>query len=164
MRNGPKRTELRCVEDADFFARYVPKKATVRGLATHTQDWTCIVDSGASIRMLEYPLCLPKEKMTIRRSEHIMDILNANVFVDSVLKAKVHIEELGFNLWLLVEESPSVLSLGRLCNELGYFYGLRDILRNLKGSKVIECDIESFVPVVAVTRQRVAPARVNHTS
>ena len=67
-----------------------------------------------------------EEKKTIRRSIKILDIQTANDIVVSVTQAKVYIKELGAYLCLhLVKASPSVLSLGRLCNELGHIIILR---------------------------------------
>ena len=48
------------VEDTDFFKCYVPIKASVQGLAIHTQDRTYIVHSGASIHMLGIYSVSPK--------------------------------------------------------------------------------------------------------
>ena len=60
----------------------------------------------------------------------------------------------------LVEDSPSVLSLGRLCNELGYScsWPSGETRRLSKGKKVIGCNIENFDPVVAVTKQKTLPS------
>ena len=58
---------------------------------------------------------------------HVRNILfvlntqdNPNVYVVSTCKAEVQMKKLGNYLWgHLNEHYPSVLSLGRLCNELG---------------------------------------------
>ena len=105
-----------------LFRRYVPTttKATVQALAIHAQDWTYIVDSGASFHTMGISSLSPKIKRTIRNSEHILDIQTADGYVVSTLKDKVHIKELGIHLRVhLVEESSPALALGRLCNELG---------------------------------------------
>ena len=48
-----------------------------------------------------------------------MDIQIAKGFMASSVIAGVHMEELGINLWVyLVDESPSVLSLVRICDEV----------------------------------------------
>ena len=54
----------------------------------------------------------------------------------------------------------SVLSLVRLCNEFGYSYSWPsgEPPRLSKGKNVIECSIENFVPVVAVTKQKALPS------
>ena len=69
--------------------------------------------------------------------------------------------ELGAYLWAhLVADSPSVLSLGGFCNELGcsYSWPSGEAPRLSKGKKVIECSIENFVPVVAVTKLKAVPS------
>ena len=77
------------------------------------------VDSGASSHMLVKNFLPTTEKRTIRKSSYILDTWTANGYVVSTLKAEVHMKEVGINLWVhLVEHSPSVLSLGRLCKEL----------------------------------------------
>ena len=64
-----------------------------------------------------------KEKKTPRQSNNILDVQIANSIMVSDTQANVYIKELGANLWeYLVEDSPSVPSLGRLCNELGSSY------------------------------------------
>ena len=60
-----------------------------------------------------------KEKNTIRLSNKILGIQTATGIVVSDAQATVHIKGLGaYPCVYLVEDSPSVLSLGRLCNEL----------------------------------------------
>ena len=71
-------------------------------------------------------------------------------------QAKVYIKELGANLWEhLVEDSPSVPSLGRPCNELGSSFSWPTNSQFIKKSKrVIECIIENFLSMVAMTEQK----------
>ena len=79
----------------------------------------------------------------------------------SVTQAKVNIKERGAYPWVdLVKDSQSVLSLGRLCNELGdsFSWPSRETPRFSNGLKVMECSIENFVPVVAVTKQKAVPS------
>ena len=92
----------------------------------------------------------PKMKRIIRDSEHILDIQTADGYVVSTLKAKVHNKELGIHLWVhLVEESPSALSQGRLCNELDSSCSWPSgSTPKLTGKRGFACDIEHFVPLV----------------
>ena len=62
--------------------------------------------------------------------------------------------------------SPSVLSLGRLCNEFGFSYSWASggTPRLSKGETVIECRIEIFVLMVAVTEQKAVPSIVFSTA
>ena len=77
--------------------------------------------------------------------------------------AQVQRKELGVNLWVhLVEDSPSVLSLGRLCNELDCSYSrpLGGTPKVTEGKRVIECKMKNFIPVVAVTKQQEVASKV----
>ena len=62
--------------------------------------------------------------------------------------------ELQLKVWAVLagDDSPPVLSLGRLCMEKGYTYtweaGQKPTLR--KGSSVFECPTDSFVPMITV--------------
>ena len=80
-----------------------------------------IVDSGASLHMMGSPSLNDKEKKTIRQSNKIVDIQTANCIVVSDRQTAVYTtKELGpYQLIHLVKDSPSALSLGRLCNDLG---------------------------------------------
>ena len=91
----------------------------------------------------------------------MLDIRTGNGIVISDTQAKVHIKERGAYLWIhLVKDSPSVLLMGRLCNELGcsYSWPSEETPRLSKGKIVIECSIDNFVPVVAVTKQEAVPS------
>ena len=72
-------------------------------------------------------------------------------------QAKVYIKEVGAYLLIhLVNDSLSVLLLGRQFNELGYSYSwpTRETPRLSKYKKVTECSIENFVLMVPVTKQK----------
>ena len=79
------------------------------------------IDSGASIHM-EISSLTASENTTERTSECTLR-QTADGLVEAFTKAPVLIKELGIQLRVyLVEDSPSVLSLGRLCNEVEYSY------------------------------------------
>ena len=60
-----------------------------------------------------------KEQKNVRQSSNILDIQTANGIVVWDTRAKVYIKEFGAHLWVhLVEDSPSVLLLGRLAMSL----------------------------------------------
>ena len=89
-------------------------KNTVTGLAIHSKERMSMDDSGASLQMMGSSSLNDKEKKTIRQSSTILDIQTANGIVVSDTQAKVYIKEFGACPWVhLVEDSPSVLSLGR---------------------------------------------------
>ena len=147
----------------NFSRNYVPTKAknTATGIVTHSKGRVYKVDSGASLHMMGLSSLNHNEKKTIRRSRTILDIQTASGVVVSDAQAKVYIKERGAYLWIhLVKDSPSVLLMGRLCNELGcsYSWPSEETPRLSKGEKVIECSIDNFVPVTAVTKQEAVPS------
>ena len=52
-----------------------------------------------------------------------------------------------------MQDSPPVLSMGRLCSELGYSADRRNSQKT-NGTRVIECNIEKFVPIVAENKPK----------
>ena len=59
-----------------------------------------------------------------------------------------------------MEDSSSVLSSGRQCNDQGYSYSWQtgETPRLSKGKKVLECNIENFVTMFAATTQNAVPS------
>ena len=88
----------------------------------HSRQWCCVTCDGLS--SLNH-----QEKKTTRQSNNILDVQTARGIVVSDTQAKVCIKELDAYPWIhLVKDSPSVPSLGRLCNELGFFLFVADKL------------------------------------
>ena len=58
-------------------------------LAVRSEDGKCIVDSGASIRVIGYSSQTPKERMSIRDTDSVREIQTANGLVESRTEAKV---------------------------------------------------------------------------
>ena len=138
------------VHKANFFRSYVLAKAknTATGLATQSKERMYFVDSGASSLLVGLSSLNHKVKKTIRQSSEGLDIQAASGIVVSDTQTKVYIEGLGAYQWLhLMKDSPSVLSLGRLCNELGYsfWWPTGDAPRLSKVKEVLECSIENFL-------------------
>ena len=89
------------------------------------------IDSGASIHM-EISSLTASKNITERTSECTLGRQTADGFVEVFTKAPVHIKQLGTKLRVyLAEDSPSVLSLGRLCNEVEYSYSWPPSVRGL---------------------------------
>ena len=69
----------------------------------------------------------------------------------SANKRRVYVRELDFATVMLLENTPSVLSLVKFCEEFGYSYrwtsGQKPHL--IKNGKRIDCDTSNYVPVVA---------------
>ena len=111
----------------DFFRRYGPTKATVKSMASQTEETMYIVDRGASLHMIGFssPTCSDRQESTSRR-----------------------LALLCRYIWRRC--SPSPLLLGRSCNELGYSvcaWPAGGTHRLSIGKKVIDCGIENFVSV-----------------
>ena len=87
-------------------------------------------------------------------------VITANGEVQTNEDATVSVKELGIFLPMKVlEDTPAVLSLGKLCDEHGYSYewinGQKPHLIE-KGIR-IQCNTENFVPIGFLVYQRVLP-------
>ena len=85
---------------------------------------TYIVDSGASLHMMEEKLSLSsgKEK-PVRQTKNHLEVQAANGIVRPTKDREGLHPGAGHLLYVKpVEDSPSILSLGRLCNELTYSF------------------------------------------
>ena len=136
------------VHKTNFFRTSITTKAkyTATGLAIHSKERMYIVDSGAPLHMMEVSSLNHRERRLFDSQANFW-IFRPPLALCSQTQANVYIKELGACLWVhLVKGSPSVLSLGRLCNELGYCcsWPTEETPRVSKGKKVIECNIEKL--------------------
>ena len=91
------------------------------------------------------------EMDTLTKSCSPTIVITANGEVQTHEEATVYVKELGIFLTMKVlEDTPAVLSLGKLCDENGYSYewinGQKPHL--IKDGIRIQCNTENFVPVV----------------
>ena len=91
------------------------------------------------------------ELETVTTSRSPMTVITTNGEVQTNEEATVYIKELGIFLTMeLLEDTPAVLSLGKLCDEHGYSYewinGQKPHL--IKDGIRIMCNTENFVPIV----------------
>ena len=91
------------------------------------------------------------EMDTVTKSCSPMIVITANGEVQTHEEATVYVKELGFFLTVKVlENTPAVLSLAKLCDENGYSYewinGQKPHL--IKNGIRIRCNTENFVPIV----------------
>ena len=102
------------VDNTDFRRSDVSTKAPVQGLAIQTSGRMYIVDSGGSFHVLGISSLSPREKRRPRKSEHVLGIqATSGIYVLDVATRSTY-----SRLWVhLAEDSPSALSLGRLCND-----------------------------------------------
>ena len=82
-----------------------------------------VVDSGASLHMISKKDLNSAELKTVTTSISPTTVITANGEVQTNEEATVHVKELDKILTMKVlEDTPAVLSLGKLCDEHGYSY------------------------------------------
>ena len=110
-----------------------------------------VVDSGASTHMISKKDLNSAELETVTTSRSPTTVITANGEVQTHEEATVYVKELEIFLTMKVlEDTPSFLSLGKLCDEHGYSYewinGQKPHL--IKNGIRIQCNTENFVPIV----------------
>ena len=110
-----------------------------------------VVDSGASMHMISKKDLSNAEMDTLTKSCSPTIVITANGEVQTHEEAIVYVKELDIFLTMKVlENTPAVLSLGKLCDEHGYSYewisGQKPHL--IKNGIRIICNTENFVPIV----------------
>ena len=110
-----------------------------------------VVDSGASMRMISKKDLSDAEMDTLTKSCSPTTVITANGEVQTHEEAIVHVKELDIFLTMKVlENTPAVLSLGKLCDENEHSYewinGQKSHL--IKDGIRIICNTENFVPIV----------------
>ena len=82
-----------------------------------------VVDSGASMHMISKKDLSDAEMDTLTKSRSPTIVITANGEVQTHEEATVHVKELDIFLTMKVlENTPAVLSVGKLCDENGYSY------------------------------------------
>ena len=90
------------------------------------------------------------ELETLTKSKSPTTVITANGEVQTHEEATVYVKELDTFLTMkVIEDTPAVLSLGKLCDENGYSYewinGQKPHL--IKNGIRIQCNTENFVPI-----------------
>ena len=87
------------------------------------EERECVVDCGASMHMISKKDLNDAEMDTLTKSCSPTTVITANGEVQTHEEAAVYVTELGIFLTMKVlEDTPAVLSLGKLCDEHGYSY------------------------------------------
>ena len=115
------------------------------------QERKFVVDSGASMHMISKKDLNSAEIDTLTKSCSPTTVITANGEVQTHEEATVYVNELEKFLTVTVlENTPAVLSLGKLCDENGYSYewinGQKPHL--IKNRIRIQGNTENFVPIV----------------
>ena len=104
------------------------------GIKPEERDF--VVDSGASMHMLSRKDLNSAEWEIVKVSENPTTVVTANGEVQTKEEATVYVKELDlFVTVMLLEDTPAVLSLGKLCENHGYSYHIGPVVRNHISSK-----------------------------
>ena len=136
-------------ERATFFSpseKRCPPASTLK-----PEEREFVVDSGASIHMISKKDLSKAEMDTLTKSYSPTIVITANSEVQTHEEAIVYVKEFDIFLTMKVlENTPAVLSVGKLCDENGYSYewiiGQKPHL--IKNGIRIICNTENFVPIV----------------
>ena len=136
-------------ERAAFFSS--PENRCIPASTLKPEEREFVVDSGASMHMISKKDLSKAEMDTLTKSCSPTMVITANGEVQTHEEAIVYVKELDIFLTMKVlENTPAVLSLGKLCDENGYSYewinGQKPHL--IKNGIRINCNTENFVPIV----------------
>ena len=108
-----------------------------------------MVDSGASMHMVSEKDLNSAELETTRTPRSPSTVMTANVQTNK--EATIYVKHLDlFVKVMLLQETPPVLSLEKLCEEHGYTYHWKSGQKSrlIKNSKRIDCNISNYAPFV----------------
>ena len=106
-------------ERAAFFSS--PENRCLPASTLKPEEREFVVDSGASMHMISKKDLSKAEMDTLTKSCSPTIVITANGEVQTHEEAIVYVKELGIFLTMKVlENTPAVLSLGKLCDENGY--------------------------------------------
>ena len=134
---------------ATFFSS--PENRCLPAPTLKPEEREFVVDSGASMHMISKKDLSKAEMDTLTKSCSPTIVITANGEVQTHEEAIVYVKELDIFLTMKVlENTPAVLSLGKLCDANGYSYewinGQK--LHLIKDGIRIICNTENFVPIV----------------
>ena len=137
------------IEGATFFSPSQNRCLPASTLKPEEREF--VVDSGASMHMISKKDLNDAEMDTLTNSCSPTTVITANGEVQTHEEATVYVKELDIFLTMKVlENTPAMLSLGKLCDEHGYSYewinGQKPHL--IKNGIRIQCNTENFVPIV----------------
>ena len=139
-------------ESQDTF--YSPAKAWVMPAPSSKKPkerCSVVIDSGASMHVSSKKDLSSRELETLKRSRTTITVVTANCEVQTNEEAQVYLHDLHIFVTVqLLQDTPAVLSLGKLCKELGYTYewpsGREP--RLTENGKQTFCKTENFVPLL----------------
>ena len=136
-------------EKATFFSPSENRCLPASTLTPEEREF--VFDSGASMHMISKKDSSDAEMDTLTKSCSPTIVITANGEVQTQEEAIVYVKELDMFLTMKVlENTPAVLSLGKLCDENGYSYEWVDGQKPhlIKNWIRIPCNTENFVLIV----------------
>ena len=152
-RHGTLRKNIYKLKEKDKTAFCSPSEEWVLPVTStkEPEEREFVVDSGAGMHMVSKKDLDSAELETTRISRNPTTVMTANGEVQTREEATENVKELDLSVTvILLEETPAVLSLGKLCEDHGYTYhwtsGRKPHLT--KKSKKIYCHFSNYVPFV----------------
>ena len=136
-------------ERAAFFSS--PENRCLPASTLKPEEREFVVDSGASMHMISKKDLSEAEMDTLTKSCSPTIVITANGEVQTHEATIVYVKELDIFLTMKVlENTPAVLSLGKLCDENRYSYEWINCQKPhlIKNGIRIICNTENFVPIV----------------
>ena len=148
MEAGQELLKLKEHERATFFSS--PENRCLPASTLKPEEREFVVGSGASMHMISKKDLSNAEMDTLTKSCSPSRVITANGEVQTHEEAIVYVKELDIFLTMKVlDNTPAVLSLGKLCVENGYSYewinGQKPHL--IKNGIRIICNTENFIPI-----------------
>ena len=139
--------KLKKQERATFFSPLENRCLPASTLEPEEREF--VVDSGASMHMISKKDLSDAEMDTLTKPCSPTIVITANGEVKTHEEAIVYVKELDIFLTMKVlENTPAVLSLGKLCDENGYEWINGQKPHLIKNGIRIQCNTENFVPIV----------------
>ena len=136
-------------ERATFFSLSENRCLPASNLQNEEREF--VVDSGASMHMISKKDMSDAEMDTLTKWCSLTIVTTTNGEVQTHEEATVYVKELEIFLTTkVIENTPAVLSLGKLCDENGYSYEWINSQKphlNKNGIR-FACNTENFVPIV----------------
>ena len=117
----------------------------------NSEEREFVEDSVASKHMLSRKDLNSAELETARVSKSPTTVVAANGEVQTKEEATVHVKEMDLGMTAkFLEDTPAVLSLGKLCDDRGYSQGWTSGQKPqlIKDGSRIKCSTENYVPIV----------------
>lgn len=132
----------------DLGIEYEKVVVTKAAAAKTDNDW--IVDSGAGRHLTDKRKTTAEQRQNASPCNHLVETANGLVKVDKEVSLDLGFED---NIQALVmDRSPNVLSLGRLCMENGYDFewrkGLKPVLTRPDGTDIV-LEVRHYVPILS---------------